>query len=159
PAAVLMMSHLSFYERVNLYQAHAWYAYILQDFLSYYRYVQKWVDLFAVFPNGKEIDTALYLKALNNLLTAHFFIGNGKGFQKTLAVLNQFWEDHQDRANQNTKTLAFVYRYTAMFNRHFMEGTFDEGRALVEECLEGLRQYRQQIDEYRRLVFYYKIAS
>lgn len=155
----LILSELSFYERVNLYQAHAWYAYILQDFPSYYRYAQKWVNLFDYFPEAKEVDTALYLKAMNNLLTAHFYTGNGKGFYRALTQLDTFWEKQEKNANQNTKTLAFVYRYTAKFNGHFMEGTFDRGRELVEECLEGLRVYDQQIDEYRRLVFYYKIAS
>ena len=39
----------------NLYynQSYCWYAFIRQDFLMYYRYTQKWVDLFtAVTGNG-----------------------------------------------------------------------------------------------------------
>ena len=28
-------------------QSYCWYAFIRQDFLMYYRYTQKWVDLFA----------------------------------------------------------------------------------------------------------------
>ena len=35
-----------FYERLYLYQSSSWYAFICQDFLTYYRYAQKWVDLF-----------------------------------------------------------------------------------------------------------------
>ena len=36
-----------FYEKLYLYQSYCWYAFIRQDFLAYYRYTQKWVDLFA----------------------------------------------------------------------------------------------------------------
>src|ERR1700740_1729351 len=35
-----------FYERLYLYQSYNWYAFIRQDFLMYYRYSQKWIDLF-----------------------------------------------------------------------------------------------------------------
>ncbi|MEP6794602.1 MAG: hypothetical protein ABJB16_09775 [Saprospiraceae bacterium] len=35
-----------FYEKLYLYQCYGWYAFIRQDFLSYYRYTQHWVDLF-----------------------------------------------------------------------------------------------------------------
>ncbi|MEO7983681.1 MAG: hypothetical protein ABI688_06345, partial [Bacteroidota bacterium] len=38
-----------FYERLYLYQCYVWYAFIRQDFLQYYRYSQKWVDLFSAF--------------------------------------------------------------------------------------------------------------
>ena len=37
---------MDFYERLYYYQAYCWYSFILQDLLSYYRYSQKWVDLF-----------------------------------------------------------------------------------------------------------------
>ncbi|MBC7848278.1 MAG: hypothetical protein H7Y31_01015, partial [Chitinophagaceae bacterium] len=35
-----------FYELLYLYQSYSWLAFIKQDFLTYYRYTQKWVDLF-----------------------------------------------------------------------------------------------------------------
>src|SRR5690606_15792707 len=53
---------MTFYEKVNLYQAYSWYSYILQDFLMFYRYTQKWVDLFREYPLQKKTDPALYLK-------------------------------------------------------------------------------------------------
>ncbi|MEY3676421.1 MAG: hypothetical protein RJB67_911, partial [Bacteroidota bacterium] len=39
-----------FYEKLYKYQCYCWYAFILQDFLLYYRYCQKWVDLFETEP-------------------------------------------------------------------------------------------------------------
>ena len=35
-----------FYEKLYFYQSYVWYAFIRQDFLMYYRYSQKWADLF-----------------------------------------------------------------------------------------------------------------
>src|ERR1700712_861045 len=35
-----------FYEKLYFTQSYCWYAFIRQDFLLYYRYSQKWVDLF-----------------------------------------------------------------------------------------------------------------
>ena len=40
-----------FYEKLYLYQSYCWYAFIRQDFLMYYRYSKKWVDLFRDQPN------------------------------------------------------------------------------------------------------------
>ena len=39
-----------FYEKLYLYQSYVWYAFIRQDFLQYYRYSQKWVDVFTMYP-------------------------------------------------------------------------------------------------------------
>ncbi len=152
------LSEMTFYEKVNLYQAYSWYAYILQDFLLFYRYTQKWVDLFDSYPSQKKTDPSLYLKAMNNLLTAHFFNRNYSKFRSSLTQLENFWHTHEKHFNENTKTLAFVHTYTAKINKHFLEGTFSEGTALVPDLMQRLQQHQIQIDQHRILVFYYKIA-
>ena len=149
---------MTFYEKVNLYQAHSWYAYILQDFLLFYRYTQKWVDLFDTYPLQKKNDPSLYLKALNNLLTAHFFNRNYDKFCTSLAQLEAFWQQEEKHFNENTRTLAFVHTYTAKINKHFLEGTFSQGLALVPELTRQLQLHSRQLDQHRILVFYYKIA-
>lgn len=156
--AITGISHLSFYEKINLYQAYSWYAHILQDFLLYYRYSQKWVDLFDEYPQQKQSDPSLYLKALNNVLTAHFFNLNYPKFQRDLERIATFWQDHEKEFNENTTTLAFVYTYTAKFNKYFLEGTFDEGLRIIPQFLNQLEQRKTHLDHYRILVFYYKIA-
>ncbi|HWC53617.1 MAG TPA: hypothetical protein VG676_08550, partial [Chitinophagaceae bacterium] len=45
-----------FYEKLYLYQSYCWYASIRQDFLQYYRYSQKWVDLFHDYPEVLPIE-------------------------------------------------------------------------------------------------------
>ena len=49
-----------FYERLYLYQSYVWYAFIRQDFLQYYRYSQKWVDIFSDYPGLLKVETASY---------------------------------------------------------------------------------------------------
>ncbi|MGH2642835.1 MAG: hypothetical protein ACRDE2_02710 [Chitinophagaceae bacterium] len=150
--------NMTFYEKVNLFQAYSWYSYILQDFLMFYRYTQKWVDLFHEYPLQKQSDPALYIKALNNLLNAHFFNMNEEKFSLDLKELELFWKDNEENFNENTKTLAFVHTYTAKINKHFLEGTFTEGLKIVPEVMEQIKIHQLQLDTHRALVFYYKIA-
>lgn len=149
---------MSFYEKVNLYQAYAWYAYILQDFLLFYRYSQKWADLFEAYPIQRKSDPTLYLKAMNNLLTAHFFNQNYEKFYKILETTENFWRENRNNFNSNTETLAFVHVYTAKINKHFLEGSFKEGISLIPELKKELKKHQNHIDQHRVLVFYYKIA-
>jgi hypothetical protein len=53
-----------FYEKLYLYQSLCWYAFIRQDFLMYYRYAQKWVNLFEEQPLMKRVETGHYIKGL-----------------------------------------------------------------------------------------------
>src|SRR5699024_7008310 len=57
-----------------------------------------------------------------------------------------------------TDTLAFVSTYTAKINKHFLNGTFTEGLALVPKFNRQLKKHELHIDQHRILVFYYKIA-
>ena len=59
-----------FYERVYLYQSYCWYAFIRQDFLMYYRYSKKWVDLFDEEPSMVTVETGHYIKGMHTLLNA-----------------------------------------------------------------------------------------
>jgi hypothetical protein len=148
-----------FYEKLYLYQCHCWYAFITQEFLLYYRYCQKWVDLFHDEPKMIQVETAHYIKGIHNLLGAHFDLRNFKKFHQTIQALEKFIQLPVVQQNQNNLIQCFTYLYTAKLNRHFMEGTFTKGLALVPEIEEKLKEYELYLDRHRILVFYYKIAS
>lgn len=148
-----------FYEKLYFSQSYSWYAFIRQDYLMYYRYTQKWVNLFLEEPMMVAIETGNYIKGLHNLLNAHFTLRNYRGFEKTIAMLEEFGESDIVRKNDNNKIQVFVYLYTAKLNRHFLEGTFVEGLSIVDEIESQLDAYTLFLDEHRRLIFYYKIAS
>jgi tetratricopeptide (TPR) repeat protein len=148
-----------FYERLYLYQSYNWYAFIRQDFLMYYRYSQKWLDLFEEQPLMVRVETGHYIKALHNLLNAHFDLRNYQKFERVLRKFEDFSQTDRVKENDNFRIQSFVYITTAKINQVFMKGTFREGLLLVPEIEEKLSEYDVFIDQHRILVLNYKIAS
>jgi len=148
-----------FYEKLYFHQSYCWYAFIRQDYLIYYRHTQKWVDLFIDRPRMMQIETGNYIKGLHNLLNAHFNLRNYTGFEKTLLLFEEFSKSDVVKLNDNNKIQVFVYLYIAKINQHFLEGTFKEGLAIVDEITRQLDEYNLFLDQHRTLIFYYKIAS
>lgn len=149
---------LTFIEKIHLYQAHVWYSHIIQNFSQYYRYSSKWVELFQQNPNMLEVDPDLYLRGINNLLTASFFTGYQSKLKETLASLDQFQKENEKKLDVNSKILAFQYYYTGLINLHFIQGTFSEGIKFIPDLEKKLKEYAPYLDQHRILVFYYKMA-
>lgn len=147
-----------FYERLYLYQSYTWYAFIRQDFLLYYRYSQKWVDLFQAEPLMIRVETGHYIKGLHNLLNAHFDLRNFKQFEIALKQFEAFARTPRVVENDSFRVQAFVYITSAKINQHSMMGTFREGLSLVPEIEEKIREDELFIDPHRVLVLTYKIA-
>jgi hypothetical protein len=152
-------SQTGFYERLYLYQVYNWYAFIRQDFLMYYRYSQKWVDLFGEQPLMIRVETSHYIKGLHNLLNAHFDLRNYVKFELTLRQFEAFALTDRVRENDNFRIQSFVYIITAKINQHFMLGTFKEGLRMVPDMEDKLKEYDLFIDRHRLLVLNYKIAT
>ena len=147
-----------FYEKMYRYQCKCWYGFINQDFLLHYRYSQKWVDLYEANENMKMIETAQYIKALHNLISAHFDLRNVQKLKDTIALLEQFSKEPIVLNNKNNQIQCFVYIYIAKINQHFLEGSFSEGLDMIPTMEEQLKEIEPYIDSHRVLVFYYKIA-
>ena len=147
-----------FYERLYLSQSQAWYGFILQDMLSYYKHCARWVDLFDKEPNMIKIEPQQYIKGMHNLLNAHFMLRNDKKFEIDLERFESFCSSKDGEANINNRVQGFVYLYLAKINKHFLQGSFSEGLQLVPEIEEKLKMFELQLDKHRTLVFYYKIA-
>jgi tetratricopeptide (TPR) repeat protein len=148
----------SFYEKLFLYQCYCWNAFIRQDFLQYYRYTQKWVDLFDEEPQMLEIETAHYIKGMHNLMGAHFNLGNHHKLNDTLKKFETFCHRSIVINNNNNRIQCFVYKTISLFNKHFLEGSFTEGLEIVPEIETRIQEYEIYLDRHRILVFYYKIA-
>jgi hypothetical protein len=148
-----------FYERLYLHQSYSMYAFIRQDFLMYYRYSQKWVDLFGEQPLMVRVETGHYIKGLHNLLNAHFDLRNYRKFDSTLKQLESFAQTQRVIQHDNFRIQAFVYLSSAKINRHFMLGTFKEGLRLVKDIENKLAENALFLDSHRVMVFTYKIAN
>ncbi len=148
-----------FYERLYLYQSYCWYAFIRQDFLMYYRYAQKWIDIFHEQPLMIRVETGYYIKGLHNLLNAHFDLRNYEKFEIDLQHFKKFSKTPVANQHDNHRIQTFIYINSAKINQHFMLGTFAEGLKEVPRIEEKLTEYALYIDSHRVLVFNYKIAS
>jgi len=148
-----------FYERFYLYQSYCWYAFIRQDFLMYYRYAQKWNNIFNEQPLMIKVETGYYIKGLHNLLNAHFDLRNFKGFEITLKEFKEFAATPLANHHDNHRIQTFIYINSATINQHFMLGTFAEGLKMVPELEAKLKEYDLYLDNHRILVFNYKIAN
>lgn len=148
-----------FYENLYLYQSYTWFAFIRQDFLMYYRYTQKWVDLFYKNEIMISVETGHFIKGMHNLLNAHFDLRNISGFDKTLTLFERFALSKDANQHDNFRIQTFVYIYSAKLNRHFMTGTFSQGLQLIPIIEDKLAEYSLFIDNHRILVFNYKIAT
>ena len=147
-----------FYQRMYLYQSYCWYAFIRQDFLMYYRYSKKWVDLFKNEPMMITVETGHYIKGMHNLLTANFNLRNFKQFDKYLARFERFTFSKPAMQHDNFRMQAFVYLTSAKINQHLMKGSFGEGIKLIPVIEKGLDEFQMYIDKHRVLVIQYKTA-
>ncbi|RFM29494.1 hypothetical protein [Deminuibacter soli] len=148
-----------FYERMYLYQSYCWYAFIRTDFLMYYRYSKKWIDLFDAQPLMIEVEPGHYVKGMHNLLNAHFDLRNYKDFDTTLRRFEAYAASPVGNLHDNFRIHTFIYIYTAKINQHLMMGTFREGLALIPYVEEKLQEYALYVDMHRILVFNYKMAT
>ncbi|MCH5716499.1 hypothetical protein [Niabella hibiscisoli] len=98
-----------FYERLYFYQCYTWYAFIRQDFLMYYRYAQKWVDLFKEMPNMMRVETGHLVKGYHSLLNAHFDLRNYAELRAVLKEFEEFSQSKRVQDNENFTVQSFVY--------------------------------------------------
>jgi hypothetical protein len=148
-----------FYERLYFYQSMTWYAFIRQDFLQYYRYTQKWVDLFTAAPEMIRVETGHYIKAIHQLLNAHFDLRNHRRFQETLSLFESVAKLERIKENDNFRIQCFIYLSTARINQHFMQGSFSAGVKLIPAMKKELSRYDLFIDSHHALVMNYKFAA
>jgi hypothetical protein len=111
----------SFYEKLYFYQSFTWYAFIRQDFLQYYRYTQKWVDLFDEYPAMLAAETAMYIKGIHNLMGAHFDLLNHEKLKEAIRKFEEFAKHPLITDNENNRILNYVYLYTAKLNICFLQ--------------------------------------
>ena len=147
-----------FYEKLYLYQSHCWYAFIRLDFLQYYRYCQRWVDLFEKYPDMLVVETASYIKGMHNLMSAHFDLLNHEKLAEAIKQFEKFARHKLVAQNDNNRILTYQYLYTARINLYFLQGTFNKGLLMVPHLEEMLKEYGLYLDTHRVLIFYYKIA-
>lgn len=153
------IEELGFREKLWLYKAHLWHSFLIQDFLSCYKYASKWVNLFNDNPQMIYLNPVWYIKGNTYLLECLYLIKHKSYSEVVLQQLEQSISNDAFPKNDNTASLYFLCYYNSKFNLHFLEGDFEGGKYLVDEVLKNLKINEDRIDEHHVMVFYYKIAS
>jgi tetratricopeptide (TPR) repeat protein len=147
----------TFLETIYYCQAAVWYNYIRHDFARSFRYAQQWLSTYEAFPRMKETLYDNFLKGMSRLLEGLFLSGSYRRYVRTLERL----ESNREAICSLNVNADILYRqvdYVARINRHYMEGSFDEGVDLVPEIEEFLKKYGEKIGLHLRMLFDYKIA-
>ncbi|RMB56957.1 hypothetical protein EAX61_12905 [Dokdonia sinensis] len=150
---------LNFREKLWLYKAHLWYSFLIQDFLSCYKYAERYIRLFDDNPLMIKQNPVFYLKGMHYLLESLFYLRHESKFKEALNKLSELRANPNFPKGDNIDTLLFLYINSNRFNHRFMLGNFEDGDALVKDVLLGLKSPKYRIDEHHVMVFYYKIAS
>ncbi|WP_299261643.1 hypothetical protein [uncultured Aquimarina sp.] len=149
---------LGFREKLWLYKAHLWYSFMVQDFLSCYKYSKKWVDLFYSTPKMIILNPVFFLRGNHYLLESLYLIQGKTQLKLTLSKFEKTITSDNFPIDDNIEVLSFQFIYNNRLNVHFLEGTFDEGEYLVTEILKGITEYKNRLDDHHIMVLYYKIG-
>lgn len=149
---------LTFFEKVYLHQTYVWYYYILLDFEQCFEHARKWTDMFHQTDSMISKDPDLYLRGLHYMLTSMFALRDRNRHENVLKLIEKLYEEHAEIFNMTTEIIHFLYYYSALLNRYFLTGTFEEGLAIIKPLEEKLEAYDRHLDLHRILVFYYRIA-
>ncbi len=149
---------MSFREQIFLYQSLVWYNYILLDFERCYEYALKWIKTLSTNEIMIDRDPDNYMRAYHYLLTSTANISDYKNFNKHLKELEKYRKTKYGKFNSTSQIISFLYVHMARMNKHFMEGSFDEGVKIIPRTLRRIKKYKEKLDTHRILVFYYKIA-
>ena len=155
---VYQIDQLGFREKLWLYKTHLWYSFLIQDFLSSYKYASKWVDLFYEQPAMINLNPVFFLKGNNYLMESLFFVKYSSQFKIVLEKLEKVIAGKDFPTNDNVASLSFLYVNANKINLHFLEGTFEKGLYLVKIVEYGIGKHRDRLDQHHIMLFYYKIA-
>ncbi|RCW90364.1 hypothetical protein DFQ08_105255 [Winogradskyella arenosi] len=150
---------LGFREKLWLYKANLWQSFLLQDFLNCFKYALKWVDLFYQNPSMINLNPVFFLKGNNYLLEALVFIGNKNKFLEKFTEFETTVQHPNFPQDENVASLVFLYTNFHRINKHFIDGSFEEGLSLIPAIEKDLIPFGEKIDQHHKMIFYYKFAS
>ena len=154
----IVQSNLGFREKLWYFKAHVWYSFLVQDFLSCFKYSTKWVVMFDENPDMIPIHPVFYLKGNNFLLESLALIKYPEKFKQTLQKMLITIKSDIFPSNDNLAALSFLYSYNNRFNFYFLKGNFEEGLKILPDVINGIDSFKNQIDPHHIMLFYYKIA-
>ena len=152
------IGELDFYEKLYLFQSYVWLHYMSQDFVSFYKYAQRWVDLFEEFPEMIKKERPLYLKGMHNVLTAYFMSQRLDKFEPVYHKLINFGLKSQKHFTKNEESLMSLFKHIHGINLIFLNADYEKGAQDIEELSNDLNTNKYDWDLNRIMNFNYKIG-
>lgn len=149
---------IGLYERIYYFQSYVWFYHMTQDFVNYYKYSQKWVEVFREHPFLIKDDPILYLKGVHNALNALYMANKRERFQHYFALYCEHESAYGDKMSVNHLASYFLFKYVHLLNGIFLSGNYEQGVKDISELTQALDHSNYQWDTNRVMVFYYKIA-
>lgn len=151
-------AHLSFHEKLNLFNVYVVYYLFIQDFSHAYQYALKWVALFEKNPEQIPEKTIMYIRGLNNLMVCQNKLSKYYELVETLTKLKAIDQMPKVELNKNIQAMLFKYTTIHEMNKYFLTGNFSEGISLVTKIEKDLDQFVDKLGKHSTIIFYYKIA-
>ena len=79
-----------------------------------------------------------------------------KGMALKLSLLNNSNLEEFPK-NENLAAQRFLYSYNNLFNLYFLQGDFKEGLVIISEVIQGIEEFKNQVDPHHVMMFYYKL--
>ena len=149
---------LGFREKLWYYQAYVWYSFIIQDFVSCYKYANKWVALFDKTPHLIAVHPVFYIKGNHYVLESLFYLNRIKQFEAALDNFETILSNTDIPEDDNILVLSFLYVYSNKLNLRFMRAEYTGGEELLNTINKKIDRYRDKVDEHHIMILYYKMA-
>jgi hypothetical protein len=149
---------MTFYEKINLFQANMWVHYILMDFTKAQEKALQWFNQFEAEPHMKAHDPHLFMRAFYYVLVTCFLQKDHSRYLHYLDRFENFVDDIQPNLNENSSMTAFVYLELARMNEAFLRRNYQQVLGMEEKIKRNIHKYRDLLDPHRVLLFNYKLA-
>lgn len=152
------VEELDFTGKINYYQSSVWYYHMIQDFVSYFKFSQKWVDLFEEYPEMIVNNQILYFKGLHNSLNALYMAHKPQKFFDSFEKYLIINDSIQSSGNKNELSNYELFKNIHLLNKIILSADYDNGIKSLKELTTILKTNSYSWDANRVMVFYYKIA-
>ena len=149
---------LSFYQKLYYFQSHVWYYNMGQDFVNYYKYALRWVELFIEDPSKQELATTPFIKGYHNLLNALFMTGRRDKFNEALQKFDALDILSKSNVSENERSLFHLVKSVHLLNFIFVNAAYNEPTQSFLEFEKVLNTNAYNWDPHRLLVFNYKMG-
>jgi hypothetical protein len=152
-------AHRTFFEKVYLFQAYFWFAFLLNDLEECHYYINRSLMLFDRYPDMKKEDADLYMRLLHQDMSISFQKGATRRLGAQLVSLSRFFVEQKQSFPPNSRHMGSMYLHLARLNQSILMSNFEEAASLISPILSFIDAHQQIMDPHRIMVFYYKIAA